>query len=150
MASKIQNIIAAALNEQVLECYDGVSSYMAERLAEQLTPISKKVGQSILEDYETRRSGEANRKDKDESPSTWLKRQKDKIASKLKLKKESYDGQTPEVKRGIDFVVEHVAKYGVKAFGPSVERAEEQFGIYNEDLRNFFTNEIREQLQKAR
>jgi hypothetical protein len=135
MANKVQNIIEAALTEQVQDCYTSLNQVLAQKLAAPINEITKNVGRGIMEELETedywdRRQGEAGGKPPVKKPK--------------KVVKESYEAQTPEVQRGIDFVVEHVAKFGTKAFGPSVERAEEQFGIYNESLKNYFANAIAE------
>jgi hypothetical protein len=120
MKSKVQKIIEAALNEQVLECYDALNKTLSEKLVGPIGKISESVSNRFFEGYNERRKGEK------------------------KTVKESYDSQKPEVQRAIDYVVEGITKNGVGAFESLVENAEKRFGIFNDDLKNYFTEAIRE------
>jgi hypothetical protein len=120
MKSKVQKIIEAALTEQVLECYDALNKTLSEKLVGPIGKISESVSNRFFEGYNERRKGEK------------------------KTVKESYDAQKPEVQRAIDYVVEGITENGVGAFESLVENAEKRFGIFNDDLKNYFAEAIRE------
>jgi len=149
--NRVQSIIDAALNEQALECYEALNATMAEKLSGPIAQIAESVSKGFFEE-EAKTGTYGGRKYKMLHPKLTTK---DKIkifargligkSTKIdSVPKRTYESLDPQVQRGVDFVVEGVAKHGVSSFGGLVEKAEERFAIYDDSLKNYFAGEIKE------